>query len=259
MKILSLHWPVVIAVILGLYVLILLSLPFNTTLATIFLLAIIAYWSRLPGVGIPHPFFILYQADVIDIFMLLIAIHVSPLHAIGFAVFCNLTSRAAGVYPPWVGVFKDTLILSLNALMAPFIYILVGKNILIVVGIYSVVRIIMFVILHIIFPQWPIPQMLVSEAGAAVAVFLINMFYAKVFGSFFENLLQEGIAFNWLLFLIVTVVVLSILILVFGLSPKRLGKQTARLVFRTAKRFREKKKRSNDDEIDQIRQIRESL
>lgn len=257
MKILSIQWPIVLTATAVLYLLTILFLPFNQTMATIFLFAIIGFWSRLPGVGIQHPFFILYQADVIDIFTLMIAIHVSPLHAIGYTVFCNLSSRAAGIYPPWIGVFKDAAIQSVIALIAPLLYALSGNSILTVVAIYSVLRIIGFVILHIIFPQQPIPQMLVSEAGAAVAVFLINMFYTKLFGSFFESLLLKGVEFNLLLFFIVTAVLVFIAIVFFGFSPKKVGEKVVKNIVKKAA-FEKKEVFTNDD-LDDFRQIRDNI
>lgn len=96
---LMLNWPLILFTTLTLYILIILCLPFSALYATIFLFALIAFWSRMPGVGVPHPFYILYNADVVDIFTLLISINVGIFPAIVFTVFCNMWSRMVGVYP----------------------------------------------------------------------------------------------------------------------------------------------------------------
>jgi hypothetical protein len=257
MKILNVQWPIIIATTLVLYVLVILAMPFNMAMSTIFLFAIIAYWSRLPGVGIPHPFYILYQADVIDIFTLIIAIHVNPFYAVAFTVFCNLGSRAAGTFPSFQGVCQDAIIQSVIALIAPLLYAITG-NLVTVVGIYSVLRILGFIILGFIWPLRSIPVLFLEEMGAGVAVFIINMFYAKMFGSFFENLLMQGVGFNWVLFLVVTILIVIILIVVFGLSPKEIG---AKVVNNVAKRMivREKKAEMKNDDIESFNEISRSI
>jgi len=208
---------------------IIISLPFSRNMPLIFLFAIIGIWSRLPGVGIHHPFYILYQADVIDIFMLIISIHISPYHAILFVWFCNISSRSAGVFPGWPGTFHDCIIMTVLAVLAPIFYSLSSQNILTVVAIYSVLRIVGFIIMGFIWPIRSISQLFFEEIGAGFAIFIINMFYAKTFGGFLENLLIKGAVFNWTLFLLVTIIVLTIFIIVYGFSPKRAAKKVGKI------------------------------
>ena len=143
----TLNWPMALGTTFVLYLITILTLPINSRFATITVFATIAYWSRLPGVSIPVPFYVLYQADVVDIFMLFIAIHVSPIYGIFFAIFCNFASRSAGIFPSWPGICQDTIILSVIALIAPLLYSLTNQNMLLVVAIYSVLRIFGFIIL----------------------------------------------------------------------------------------------------------------
>jgi len=240
MKILSLNWPIIIFFTIILYVLTIITLPFSTVYATIFLFALIAFWSRMPGVGCYHPFFILYQSDLIDIFTLFVAIHVGVIEAVIFTVFCNLSSRAAGIYPPWQGVIKDAIIQSVIAVMAPLLYVIVGGNIFALVAVYTILRSLGFFIFGFIWPMFSIPQLLLIETGAAVAVFVVNMFYAKIFGTFFESLLQKGVAFSWILFLFATIVIIAVSILYLGLSPKKTGKRAKKIVRHIAKRTMQK-------------------
>ena len=55
--------------------------------------------------------------------------------------------------------------------------------------------------------KYPFPQAMVNVIIGGIAVLFINSFYAGLFGDYFNNLLREGMAFNWLLFLGVTVVI----------------------------------------------------
>jgi len=259
MKILSLNWPIIIFFTVILYTLTIVTLPFSAVHATVFLFALIAYWSRLPGVGTYHPFFILYQSDLIDIFTLFVAIHVGVVEAIIFTVFCNLSSRAAGIYPPWQGVIKDAIIQSVIALMVPILYVIVGGNIFALVAVYTVLRSLGFFIFGFIWPMFSIPQLLIIESGAAVAVFVVNMFYAKVFGTFFESLLMKGAVFSWVLFLFATVVILATSIIFFGLSPKSMGKKARKITKNIARKTIQQKSTQPDRDLQEMQFIKEQL
>lgn len=263
MKIINIQWPIIFVLTITLYILIVLSLPFSRNLPLIFLFAVIGIWSRLPGVGIHHPFYILYQADVIDIFMLIISIHISPFHAILFVWFCNISSRSAGVFPGWPGTFHDCIIMTVLALLAPLFYSISSQNILVVVAIYSVLRIVGFIIMGFIWPIRSISQLFIEEIGAGFAIFIINMFYAKMFGSFFENLLIKGAVFNWPLFLLVTIIVLGIFIIVYGFSPKRAVKKAGKITKNIAHKFELINTTQNNkgliEDNEEIRFIRDSI
>ena len=70
---LKIHWPVALFITAVLYILTIVCLPFNQTYSTLFMFAIISFWSRLPGVGIPSPMLFLYFMDVIDFFSVIIS------------------------------------------------------------------------------------------------------------------------------------------------------------------------------------------
>ena len=181
-RLIALNWPLVFLTTVSLYVFIIVLLPFNPLYATLLLFTLIGYWSRIPGVGIHHPFFILYQMDVIDIFMILIAINLGPVPAIIFIWFCNMVSRVAGVYPDWSGVVQDGILLTITALVAPLLNIIVGGNLIAIVTIYSVFRPIGFFLFNFIWPRMSWPQRVITSIVAGGEVFLINIFYAKLFG-----------------------------------------------------------------------------
>jgi len=259
---LALNWPLVLFTTVGLYVLIILTLPFNAIYATIFLFTLIAFWSRMPGVGMPHPFYILYNADVVDIFTLIIAINLGPMQAVVFSLFCNYVSRMCGVYPDWAGVIQDSIYMSLFALIAPLLSMMVGGNLIMVILVYTVVRPIYFFLMNFLWPRSSIIERLITSIGAGFCVFIINAFYAKMFGDFFEGLLQKGVAFSWILFLFASIVILIFATAVFGFSPKKTGKSLGKKVVKIAKRGIKKEHGSSqehDHEVDEMRRIKESL
>lgn len=216
-----LYWPIIIIVTVILYGLILLFLPFNQVYSTISLFALVGFWSRLPGVGMPSPFYVLYFADFVDFFSLIVAVNIGGFEGAIFSVFLNLTSRACGVFPSWLGVAKDTLSQFVVCLIIPYVYLLTGGDIFVSMIWYSVLRILMFFPMRLLPVETSFPQFLVTLVGAGTAVLAINAVYAKLFGDFFDGLLKSGVKFNFILFLFVTVIILAAKIYFFGHSKSK--------------------------------------
>ncbi|MCB9359476.1 hypothetical protein H6503_06085 [Candidatus Woesearchaeota archaeon] len=232
MKYINLVWPLVLATTVGLYAMIILAMPFSSTFATIVLFALIGYWSRLPGVGIHHPFFLIYQMDVIDIFMIIIAANTNPFNAIAFTWFCNSISRLSGTFPDWSGVIQDNIIMTVFAFFVPLLDAVTGGNLVVVVTIYSIFRPIGFTLFHFIWPRMSLPQRIITSLVAGFWIFIVNIFYAKLFGDFFDRLLEKGVSFSWPLFVFATIVIAIVYVSLYGfdsLSPK---KKTAKKIFK---------------------------
>ncbi|MCB9359382.1 hypothetical protein H6503_05605 [Candidatus Woesearchaeota archaeon] len=252
------HWPQVIVVTIVLYVLIIISLPFNAVYATLFLFAIIAYWSRLPGVGIPSPFFILYLADVVDLLSVIVSINVGPLQGAVFSAFGNFGSRLAGIFPKWWSVVRDSSFQFIICLMMPFIHDLSGGNLEMSMFFFTLIRRILFIFVYIFYQDIPLPNFIGLWIGATASSILINVFYAKYFGWFFDGLIQSGVEFNWLLFLIVTVIVLTGKVVFFGRSSVRWLDQSyiLRRLFKGFSQSKRKKRMAvNDDDARFVHEI----
>ena len=215
------HWPQVIVVSTICYALILINLPFNTVAATVFLFALIAYWSRLPGVGIPSPFLILYLADFVDLFSLIVAINLGGFYGAIFSVFGNMGSRLAGITPYFSGVTKDTIIQFFICLIIPFIYNILGKDIFATMIAYTIIRRCGFIILWFIYPDLSLAHFWVLWFGVTFASLTINAFYARFFGPYFDGLMQAGVSFNWPLFSFATVIIILGKIYIFGTSRSK--------------------------------------
>ncbi len=204
----AIFWPLAITITVVLYGLLLLFLPFSSTAATIMLYAIISFWSRLPGIGMPSPFYILYLTDLVDFFTLIIAVYVGPIPAAIFTFLVNMGSRACGVFPDWFAVFEDSTAQALVCFVIPFIFGLTGGNLVVTMVWYTVLRLILNTVIYLIIPDpYPLVQYMIELPIAGAALVVINTAYAQLFGGYFGRLLEGGFRFNWLLFLMVTVVI----------------------------------------------------
>jgi len=257
----AIHWPQVIVVTTVLYALVLINLLFNPIASTVFLFAIISYWSRLPGVGIPSPFFILYFLDLVDILSLIIAINIGPWQGALFSVFGNFGSRMAGVFPKWWSVIRDGSFQFIICLFIPYVHQWTGSNIAISMMVYTMVRRFLFIPVYLIYQDIPIPDFIILWIGATSSQALINYFYAKYFGSFFNNLLQSGVNFNWPIFIFVTIAIITGKIYFFGTSKVKYLDQRflLRKVFNKLDPKQKKQIHASITDESLVEQLKESL
>lgn len=260
MRVLNIHWPIVIVITIVLYVLTIITLPFNSQTATIFLFALIAYWSRLPGVGVINPLNFLYYMDVVDIFSMLVAVYVGPMQAIFFTLFCNYATRAVGIYPHWAMVIKDGISQSMVCLVIPFVYTLLGGNITSTVIAYTLLRTVGFFLLWIVWRPWGLIKQLSIQISETAVALAINILYSKIFGNFISNLLQAGVEFNWVLFLFASLVVLFFAVFIVGLDqllPKK--ETTSKIVKNVVRNITPAKPAAPDTHFTDARDIKKNL
>ncbi len=244
------------------------------TNSTILLFTLIAFWSRLPGVGIRSPLYILYNSDLVDIFAMLIAINIGGFQAGIFQAVCNLASRATGVTPRWIGVGKDVVAQFVACMMIPFVHAITG-DILQSIIIYGIIRWFMFIPLKFVDPQpRPWVDTIALLTANSLATIVINSFYAKLFGDFFNNLLKTGVRFNWILFLFATLIISIVWTLMFSTSKKEKKRSLVKTLAKKAikktqnrmqnnhKYLNEKYRpvqRAQQDEIQQFSEIKDSI
>ncbi len=178
----------------------------------VFLFALFGFWSRLPGVGIPTPFYLFYLMDFVDFFSLIIAVNVGGIQGAIVSVFLNLSSRLCGITPGWVGVFKDAIAQGVVCLIIPFVVSWTSANIVMSMIWYTVLRTLMFIPMQIFFPTRSFTSFITNVIVCLPLLLIINVFYAKILGNFLTATLQHGVAFNWTLFIIATVIIAGILL-----------------------------------------------
>lgn len=269
---LSLNWPLVILTTVVLYILIILTLPFSTVYATVFLFTLIGFWSRMPGVGIVHPGLFLYMADLLDVFTIIIALNLGGPAGAVFALFTNMWSRLCGIFPTWLGVTKDSIAQAIVALIVPVIYGLTGGNLVYVAIWYTIIREIVFFFESLILPHNSWGEYIFNEVVILSSLIVINSLYMKLFGTFFDKLLEKGVVFSWVLFLFATVIILIFAIVVFGFSPKKATKKVGRNLIRAVKRHRRRREHARREhapnhqdlqrdqkDLEEMRRFRDSL
>ena len=203
----SVQWRLVNFVTIVLYIVIILFLPFKSVTSTVFLFALVAFWSRLPGVGTPPPGEWLMLFDVVDIFSIIVAINISGLSGALFSIIINIGSRIVGSFPDWITIMKDAVAQFIVCFIIPYVYLIVGRNIIVTTIWYSILRLLVMLPMRFFYAKYPFPQAMVMIIGGGILLTFVNSFYAGLFGNFFDNLLKEGVKFNWLLFLFVTLVI----------------------------------------------------
>jgi predicted peroxiredoxin len=260
MKIFNISWPMVIVITIILYILVIVILPFNPLNASVFLLLLVAFWSRLPGVGMPSPMLIFYYMDFVDIFSMLVAIYVGPLQGIFFTLFANYASRAVGAYPDWVMVIKDGISQSFVCMVIPFFYTMLGGNIVSTAVAYTLLRALGFFILWIIWPPWGLLKQLYIQITENGVELVIDVFYAKIFGTFFASVLNKDVKFSWLLFFIATCIILLFFIVMNGTEAFLPDKRKTKKIFkRTTTLFSKNKSEKKDNQYEYIEQIKNDL
>jgi len=256
MKYLSLQWPVVLVTTVVLYALVLISLPISTAKATIFLFTLIAFWSRLPGAGISHPFFLLYNLDVVDVFAVIIAINVGGPSAALFALFTNIWSRVCGVFPSWLSAGKDAIFQAMLCLLLPFVYA-ITQSLVITTVFFTIGRSILYVTLGMLVPHNTFVKQVIVEIEFQASLLAINIFYISLFGNLFSKLLQKGVSFSWPLFFFAS----AIILIFYMLLPKKTKKKKsiAKKIIKRAINKQSNTQSSIETDADDMKFIKESL
>jgi len=257
MKVLSLQWPVVLVTTIALYALVILNLPLSNVRATIFLFALIAFWSRLPGVGIPHPFWILYNLDLVDVFTIIISINVGPLQAATFAFSINMWSRVCGCYPDWMGLTKDAIFQSFLALFLPFLYG-ATQSLAFITVFFTLGRSVLYLTVGMLIPHRSFPNQIMTEIQFQSSLIFINLFYVSIFGNYFGKLLQKGISFSWSLFLFATAVIF-VFYITFYRNPHKKKKNILKKVVKAAVNKKNENIKKPDSDQDDMKFVKEAF
>jgi hypothetical protein len=202
------------------------------------------------------------MADFVDILSIIVSIYVGPLQGAFFAFFWNTYPRLAGAYLPWLAYFKDGGTQAIICLFVPLIYAVTG-NLMTVIVVYTVIRIILYTLISFILPTRSIMEHIIHSSIAGVTGLIINIFYTKLFGDFFSNLLKAGAVFSWTLFVVATGIILAFSMIVFGFSPKKAGKKMVKNVTEIVKHQIKKNTHTNTADLkkdaDDMKFIRDSV
>lgn len=204
----GIYWEKVNTATILLYFLIIIFLPINQHVSTIFLFALIALWSRLPGIGHSIIGTWLISLDFVDIFSMIIAINFGGLTGAVFSVILNLGSGFFSKDTFWFPIIKDAIAQFFVCLIIPFVYAISG-NIIITMTSYTLLRTLMFFPMQLFPSDLNFQQFIVTITGWTIILLIVNNFYAAIFGNFFNSLFESEVKFSWILFLFVSLVIVS--------------------------------------------------
>ena len=187
---------------LGLFLFSLFLIPFNTTLSTLFMFAVVGLWSRVPAFLSSFT----KDSEIIDFLSFVISISLGGLAGGLFGCLLMLFSRifAPLEYPGYT--IKDAVALFVSGISAPFIFFLTGGNMLLSMYGFTVVRYIIYILLTAFFePQWMMLELGYCFLGIFTS-YLSNTIMISVFGDFTTNILKTGIGFNFSIFVFIFIV-----------------------------------------------------
>lgn len=192
-----------------LYFLLVVFLLINSKISTVFLFAIVALWSRLPGMGHPvlGPWLITF--DMVDIFSMIIAINMGGFSGAIFSVVLNIGSGFFGKFTNWFVVIKDALAQFVVCLIIPFVYSISG-NIIFTMTCYTILRSLMFLPMQLLPSDLNFHQFIVTLTGWTILLIIVNNFYAAIFGNLFDSIIRNGEKFSWVFFIFVTLIIVSL-------------------------------------------------
>lgn len=216
--------PLVVGMSIFIYLGILLTLPFDTTTATIWLFTLVGFWSRLPGNAFRDPTWIIYCMDLIDLFTMIIAINVSPLYGAIYTCITNIIPRFCGFWPPFQSVIYDAVAQAITCFIIPFVYHTLGGDIFTSMIMYTVLRLLIIIPFSLVLYPRPFGQWLFEFVTGTFALFFANLFWTKLFGNYFNNLLLKGVEFDWILFLFATAIMLGVYTYFFAKEEKNKSK-----------------------------------
>lgn len=206
--ILRISWNVVKGLSYIMYFLTIIFFPFKPLWSTIMLFSIVAMWSRIPGMGFPVIGRYLMLFDVVDFFGVIIAINIGGWQGAVFSIIINLGSIFLGNETNFIFMIKDAICVFLACLITPFIY-MATHDIGVTMGLFTLIRAFFFIPLHMIVPNLHTSEFIVRLIQVTTSLYLINLFYAKMFGNFFDSILSSGVDFSWTLFFLVTAVLVG--------------------------------------------------
>lgn len=195
-------WKPIKIVSVMIYVIILLVFPFSQFWATIILFGLICFWSRIPCLISMFT----KDLEVIDFFVVALALHIGGVFAGIFGAVIMLFSRLFGPNEWYMYTIKDAICLLVCGILTPLIFLIWGSQ-LYTLYTFTIVRYVLYIILTIILE----PEYLTLELGLCAAcileAFLTNTLMDRFFGNALNSVLERGVQFNLTLFFFATVVI----------------------------------------------------
>lgn len=173
----------------------LMLLPVSRTMSMIVLFSIICLWSRI----IPMVFPPAREIDVIDFFVLIIAVNIGGLVGALFGAFNMLFSRFFSQSENIHYTLKDTLAYFLGAFLLPVVYGISG-SLLTAIFFFVAFRYAVRMAVTFLFDRECLGEEIGSILVGVPLAALFNTFLVKFFGPVTTRLIEGGIGFSFEIF-----------------------------------------------------------
>lgn len=209
-------WRLLYYTSIGMFILALILLPFNSILSLIIIFAIIALWSRIPGAAL----YIFRQLGMHDFFAFVIAVSIGGLAGGLFGLLIMLFSRIFLHDEEFLTDVYHGTSTFLAALSVPFIISLTGTTVT-AFFIYEGILYFIYYAFVLLFSREWIGEEIAELPFAVFFDFFMNGFFIGVFGGILSNLMTKGITSGWPLFIFTGIILLFIIL---SRSGKKLSK-----------------------------------
>ena len=179
------------------------AFPFSQVWAMIILFSIISLWSRVIPMSIPFA----REIDVIDFFVLIIAVNIGPLPAAIFGVFNMLFSRLFSSYENIHYTLKDTFAYLVGAFVLPFTYYYTG-SLLITIYVFVILRFLIRFAITLLFDRHCLGEEIAVIAGSVPIALIFNGILIALFGPMTTRMLTNGIMYTNDIILMIIVILL---------------------------------------------------
>ncbi|MBT3298563.1 hypothetical protein HN385_06560 [archaeon] len=195
------------------YILVVMLIPISQFWSVILLFALICLWSRIPCLISMFT----KDLDVIDFFVVMLAIHVGGIFAGIFGFTIMMFSRIFGPREWFLYTFKDATSMMICGFMTPLFYATTGSSALLSLYAFTITRWIIYLFLTVILEPEAMGLELSLCTLGSLKSYLYNTFVMKSFEKHLEKVFLGGVHFSIGLFLAATAVVgIFLLISKFG-------------------------------------------
>ncbi len=224
-------WKPIYYVSIALLLLTIFSATINSVVATIVLFTLVSLWTRIPGLILP----VARDLEMIDFFMLILAVNLGGIQAALFGVFALWFAKLFGPLENPHYTIKDSLAFVISGLLLPAIFAVTGSLLLTIYAFVLLRYAIRFIISVGIDPDCLFEEITVIVLGIPIGL-ITNTIFVNIFGDFTSKLINEGLSFSIELFGFAATVILAIAATMYlrkflGKIKKRAKEEFGHLVF----------------------------
>jgi hypothetical protein len=184
------------------YAIIVLMIPMSGFVAAILLFGLICLWSRVPCLVSSFT----KDFDVIDFFVVMLAIHVGGIFGGIFGATVMMFSRIFGPSEWFLYTVKDSIAIMICGFLSPAIYAATGSALTTMI-IFTIIRYILYIVLTILIEPGALSLELGICGVSIFVAFIYNIFIMSTFEGLLSSVFEGGLHFSWGLFLFATGIV----------------------------------------------------